>query len=360
MCGIEISIVLPVYNAEKYLDNTLQSICTQSFKDFELIAIDDGSKDSSLLILKQYRDKIDNLTIISNENSGVSKTRNKGINLAKGKYICFVDSDDILHQDYLKNLYKPVKLYEAELVYCGYCVFYDEINFGLSTNAISEKIEINNVDCFDYVMAQGLGTPLWNKLYQLELLKRNNIYFKETSSFGEDMFFNWKVFMAFNNIYYINESLYGYRQNVDGVTMKYHPNLYDCYKEEYNEVFKFGKNKGVDCEKLQMTIKKNLLKRFYSIFVMNVRRKDGLKKAYQYIQYVVNDALVVEAIELFQSLDIKLFNKTDIKILNFMKRKQYAKLLSFSYYLDVKFRLFRCTKNLLKKLFRNKLEVHNE
>ena len=170
MSEIKVSIIMPVYNAERYLDETLQSVYAQNFKDHELIAIDDGSEDSSLYILEKYKDKINNITIVSNVNSGVSKTRNQGIEMAKGEYVCFVDSDDILHEEYLNNLYRPIKFYGADISYCNYCPFYEKINFKKGEEATLDKLDIDDgVDGFDYVMGQGLGISLWNKLYKTDI-----------------------------------------------------------------------------------------------------------------------------------------------------------------------------------------------
>lgn len=342
----KISIVMPVYNAEKYLEETLNSICGQSFTDYELIAIDDGSTDASLSILNKYKDTIVNMKIIANKNSGVSRTRNQGINIAIGEYICFVDSDDILHKDYLSKLYKPVEFSEVDIVYCGYKVFYDTIDF-------EEKdfIEIKNddasdvIDLFNYVMEQGLGIPLWNKLYKLDLLKNNRIYFNEDLSYGEDMFFNWKVFLLSKNVYHVDELLYGYRQNIRGVTMKYHPNLYDCYRDEYISLLEFAKKHDISNDKMLKSVNLNLLKRLNSICRMNIRRKNGIKEAYNYFEYMRNDTFLETALKQYHLSDLTLFNKTDKKLINTLKTKRIFKLLLLSYGLDYKFRLFRHIKS---------------
>lgn len=104
-----ISVIVPVYNAELYLDECLSSICRQSYKDFEVICINDGSQDESMQICVDWATKDQRFKVFSQENSGVSAARNKGLYYAKGEFVCFVDSDDYVHEDYLYRLYSAVQ-----------------------------------------------------------------------------------------------------------------------------------------------------------------------------------------------------------------------------------------------------------
>lgn len=103
---IDFTVIVPVYNAEEYLDRCIESILNQTFTNYELLLVNDGSKDNSLQILRKF-EKIDKrITVFTQENQGVSVARNQGIENAKGEYICFIDSDDWVENDYLENLYK--------------------------------------------------------------------------------------------------------------------------------------------------------------------------------------------------------------------------------------------------------------
>ena len=112
----KISIIMPVYNSEEYMAETLNSILAQTFQEFELIAVDDGSQDNSVRILQEFQKKISHMTILTQENSGPSAARNNGLKIAKGEYIYFFDSDDILVDDALEKLYQTAAEEEADLV----------------------------------------------------------------------------------------------------------------------------------------------------------------------------------------------------------------------------------------------------
>ena len=103
---VEISIVMPIYNSEEYLDLAVNTILNQSFKDFELICIDDGSIDGSLFILRKLASKDDRITIITQDNQGAGAARNAGLDMSRGKYVLFLDSDDFFDENLLKNLYE--------------------------------------------------------------------------------------------------------------------------------------------------------------------------------------------------------------------------------------------------------------
>ena len=104
MKPIKVSIIMPVYNGEKFLRKTLDSILKQSFQNYELIAVNDGSTDESRSVLEEYCLIIHNMQIIDQPNSGVSAARNKGMSVAKGEYVCFIDADDLIHPDFLRIL----------------------------------------------------------------------------------------------------------------------------------------------------------------------------------------------------------------------------------------------------------------
>lgn len=119
----EISIIIPVYNAEKYLNMTLNSVLRQTFVDFEVICINDGSTDASWKILQEFSKKDNRIKIYTQENSGGSIARNNGLEKARGKYIAFLDNDDIYHPQYLEILYKNIKDTDADVSCCSYIRF---------------------------------------------------------------------------------------------------------------------------------------------------------------------------------------------------------------------------------------------
>lgn len=118
-----ISVIVPVYNAEKYLSQCIESILNQTYRDFELLLINDGSTDGSLEICERYRAQDERVRVISQENRGVSVARNRGIERSLGNYLCFVDADDLVHPKYLEILLGGIRAMNAELSVCAYCRF---------------------------------------------------------------------------------------------------------------------------------------------------------------------------------------------------------------------------------------------
>ena len=220
----KISVVVPIYNSEKYLCNCIDSILCQSFDDFELILVDDGSTDSSASICDNY-EKLDNrVNVIHKTNGGVSKARNTGIDVASGKFICFIDSDDSVNSDYLEKLYLAYEN-DIDLSIVGYnwiknnCV----TNFTVFNNEPETIIDKNNIMfLYEKVM---ISAP-WCKLYKLDIIKENKLIFPEDLSLGEDLIFNFSYLDFVNRIKIINTPLYNYNtDNENSLLQKYRADL---------------------------------------------------------------------------------------------------------------------------------------
>ena len=164
----KISIIVPVYNSEKYLCGCIDSILSQSFRDFELILVDDGSRDSSQRICDDYAQKDSRVKVIHKENGGVSSARNAGLSAVRGGYLCFLDSDDTLEPDALQLMYQSISNENVDLVIAGYNR-YDEDGtkiFGMSNSAvelISHEAALEEMYTPRSGNYQGY---LWNKLFR--------------------------------------------------------------------------------------------------------------------------------------------------------------------------------------------------
>lgn len=165
---IKISIIVPVYNMEKYLEKCLDSLVNQTLKEIEIIVINDGSKDNSINILKQYAKKYKNIKIYDHDNQGISKTRNFGIEKAKGEYIAFIDSDDYVDTRMFEVMYERAKKDNLDIVVCDYYNYYE------NRNEI-EKFKI--VDFEDTTISKDkslifqINPSPWNKIYRKDLFK---------------------------------------------------------------------------------------------------------------------------------------------------------------------------------------------
>lgn len=172
---MKVTIIVPVYNAEKTINKCVASILSQSYRDFELMLINDGSKDNSLKVIKKIKD--DRITIIDKENEGVAKTRNFGIRKAKGEYIMFVDNDDFIEKDCLKNFVD--NLDNCDVIMGGY-------------KRVSNKGTIFTQKLADTIWSRYIVMAPWSKLYRKDFLIKNNIEFLDYK-IGEDVYFNMQV-----------------------------------------------------------------------------------------------------------------------------------------------------------------------
>lgn len=205
-----ISIIIPVYNAGKFLDKCLKSIFLQTLNNFEVILINDGSEDNSYEIMLKYKQKYkDKIKIISQGNMGISVARNMGISQSKGEYIAFVDSDDFVDPDYLQLLYKNAKKNNADISCCNYYKYFNKTGrkyahvFKMSKGVYSNKKALKIL-----ISDNRLQYYLWNKLFKRSLLVKNHITF--TNICFEDTEFCVKSFYFANKIAVIGKPLYYY------------------------------------------------------------------------------------------------------------------------------------------------------
>lgn len=194
-----ISVIVPVYNAEKYLEETIKSLINQTLDEIEIIFVNDGSTDKSLEILNKYRNN-DSVKIIQQENRGVIEARIEGFKIASGKYITFVDNDDILELDMYEKMYKEAQKNDADVVICNYS-FYPK---SVKTKGKWFK-EYRGIKDWHFIER---NTLLWNKIIKKELLEKVDIIdlFRKT---GEGSYTN--VLLEADNIVTIDEELYHYR-----------------------------------------------------------------------------------------------------------------------------------------------------
>lgn len=203
-----ISIVIPVYNVEKYLRKCIDSIIAQTFSDWELILVNDGSKDNSGKICDEYTEKDVRIKVIHKKNEGVSKARNTGIEHARGEFICFIDSDDWIESSYLSDF----KLDECQCDFYFSGALYDTYKKVYSYKKYNEKYCKNIYEIRDEFFNQDLlsnGYP-WGKLYKTQIIKDNNMRFNENLTINEDHIFVFQYFLHINSLYIMNTAGYHY------------------------------------------------------------------------------------------------------------------------------------------------------
>lgn len=220
---VEISVILPVYNSENYIKECLDSLLSQTFKDIEILCIDDGSTDGSLNILKDIEKTDSRITVITQENMGVAKTRNNGLNLVKGNYVYFMDSDDCLDKNAFKKLHDNITSNRSDFCIMKVIFVNGSEEYKFPAFDIDKELDKVNFNDFTFTyrdvkshVLNDLFAP-WLKLYSAEFLKSNDDFtFPEIKSYS-DAPFHVKTMLNASRISFVPEYLYYYRENDDSL-----------------------------------------------------------------------------------------------------------------------------------------------
>lgn len=227
----KVSVIIPIYNAESYLKTCIESVLSQTFTNFELLLINDGSTDNSKQICEEYASKDKRIQVISKENGGVSNTRNVGLEKARGHWINFIDSDDRVNESYLENLYNETTSDDNVLILQGINYYNDKLekteqlpNITLKENAISQAFQTLKIYNFGYPVS---------KLYNRAVIEKNHLRFNENISFWEDLLFMCEYIYQINTIKFIEGANYNYFLKKTGLTYSYqnYQSEYALYKE---------------------------------------------------------------------------------------------------------------------------------
>lgn len=204
---IKISVIIPVYNAEKYLDKCLDSIENQTFREIEIICVNDGSKDSSLKILNEHAKRDKRIKIVNQVNRGVSAARNNGIRSAKGEYVTFVDADDYIESCTYKSCMKIIEQENPEVFVYKFRIKEKE--------EVPRDIDISKCNFYDHSSFMGAylnsHPAVWDKIFKREFLLKDEIFFKEDISYAEDYVFTLMVFSKAKKIMDCQNRFYYYR-----------------------------------------------------------------------------------------------------------------------------------------------------
>lgn len=206
-----ISIIIPVYNGEDFIVRCMESIQAQTFSHYEVILVNDGSKDSSEKIITDFiKDKTE-WKIFSKINEGTSLTRNFGINKSKGQYIAFIDADDFVEKNYLERLYSSLNESDSDLACCGY---YDHSNVGVVAlnNYSGNSAKSIGVNEFSKLLFSQIGGVLWDKLFDAEIIRENNIKMNLEIYYYEDSLFVLDYLQFTKKISIIDAPLYHYNR----------------------------------------------------------------------------------------------------------------------------------------------------
>lgn len=238
---MKVSVLVPIYNVEKYLSKCLESICNQTLQDMEIICINDGSTDSSREIMERYKEKDSRIILIDKDNSGYGNSMNQGLEKAEGEYIAIVESDDFVEPDMMERLYEEAKKYSAELVKSN-CFYYTNQN-GREENQF--------INIFADLPARQILFPLekpelflklpsiWSAIYSRDFLINNQIRFNETPGASyQDVSFSFQVFACAERVVLVPEAYYHYRTDNANSSVKA-PNKVFCICDELEKINSF-------------------------------------------------------------------------------------------------------------------------
>ena len=247
-----VSVVIPVFNVEKYLVECLDSLLNQTLKDFEIIAVDDGSTDSSLDILMKYADLDDRITVISQDNNYAGVARNAGISVASGKYIIFLDGDDFFERSMLEDASSILESEKSDLVFFQYKYFNVESNKDEElARGINKKIDVQDKNYVtvetnslkEYIFTFANPMP-WNKMLNMDFVKNNNLLFQNLL-LSNDVYFSFTALVSSSKVSLLYKPLVHYRYNNSNSLRNKrdeHPFcFYECFSRLYDYLIETGK-----------------------------------------------------------------------------------------------------------------------
>ncbi|MDO4356797.1 MAG: glycosyltransferase [Clostridia bacterium] len=248
-----LSVVIPVYNAERYLDECINSILNQTLSNIEIICVDDGSKDVSGSMLDEYACQDSRVRVIHKSNTGYGNSMNVGFDAARGKYIGIVESDDWIDPNMFEKLVSTAELLQADVVKSNFWLYYAK---PLQKNAFFEVIPINLCgQVFRPLDDVNLGKidfwnrkpSIWSAIYRTEFIRDNHIRFHETTGASyQDASFNFKVWACADRVFCLDSAFLHYRQDNEASSVNASTSKVYCVRDEYEEMERFIAEYGKD------------------------------------------------------------------------------------------------------------------
>ena len=350
-----VSIIVPVYNSEKYIEKCIDSILNQTYKNLELILINDGSTDNSGHLCDVFANVDKRVKVKHMKNSGVSSARNKGMKIATGKFIQFVDSDDYIEPNMVEALTNETNN-NSDMVLCGYKRISKDNNGKINqTNSkLYNKVYISRkmfLDEFGVLFNYYYINYLWNKLYVADIIKKFDITFDNSMNWGEDLIFNLNYLSYCNKITIIDKYLYNYIDyNNDSITSTFNSELYNNQQNMYKSVRKFlvsnDEYLGVNKEIVEIKFTNAMM-----MCLSNLFHSDSSYKKLEInnlVLQIIEDDIVIQNLKYFAygSIQNKLVGKL-IKhkslnfIIYFFRTKSYIKnRMNFLHKILIKVRFF--------------------
>jgi len=318
--GVDISIIVPVYNTGKYLSECVGSIIAQTiFNQTEVILVNDGSSDHSPQICNEYAQKYKNISVIHQNNAGVSAARNNGMKRAEGKYIGFVDSDDYIHPEMFERLFKLAEETNADMSFCGFVFCYPEGEnktiYPFPENKILDKNYIQS-EIYTYMLKEEMFNSCWNKLFRKTIIEEKLLQFPIGRKNGEDRQFLFDYLANSNSLCYVPNADYYYRIVQNSATQELGKNYLDIIIAGYKEDLIIFKDLGFKIEVIEYNSGLKLLKHTLSGMHFAAKKSTG-KDRRAAIKEIINNSEIRHCLKKNWSGLIKSSSRYE-KILYFM------------------------------------------
>ena len=333
----KISIIIPVYNTSTYLDRCLNSIINQTYKNLEIICINDGSKDNSLDILKKYKEKDDRIVVIDKKNEGVSAARNDGIKTSTGDYITFVDSDDWLEPNAIELLYTTIIRENVNVVRGNYYKNYtcDKPHSIGDIGDFKNKKLFTTDENFENIIDRLIDGRIQGYVYLLiikrECILATSLFIKELK-FMEDLVFYFELFNNIESIYFMSDPVYHYYINSNSCTQSkeyYMRNMYNIQKvnKYLKKILKNSKFYNKDrIEKIDTLHVNSIIGNFFTMYKASCKTNKELKES---MEELLNNK---EIMSLFNNINLKLLPMhLRISIVLTLKRKYKTLFLFYGF-----------------------------
>lgn len=263
-----VSIIIPIYNVEKYLKDCIDSVINQSYREIEIILVNDGSTDLSYEICLEYKKRDKRIKVINKPNGGLSTARNEGIERANGNYLVFIDSDDFVDNKMIETLMKAVKYYNAEIVCCNYD-FVDENSNYIKKHKIRVKtnLEYTREEAQDLLLySDYFRCYAWNKIYKKELFE--NVRYPDGKIY-EDIYTTFRLFEKSKKIVFLKKSLYHYRVRINSITR-------NINKEKLYDILDPIRKINRICDRKEVKIGILLYYRFFFDDLIKIKKWDDI------------------------------------------------------------------------------------
>lgn len=263
---IKVSIIMPVYKVEQYVGKAIESILNQTLTDFEFLIVDDGTPDHSGIICDEYAKKDSRIHVIHKENGGAPSARNMAIDIAKGKYMYFMDSDDWAEPTMLQDMYELAEKNNSQLVVAGFFIdtYYSDTEYRtdnfVSEDAVYDNAEDFRSNAYKLFDKNLLYTP-WNKLFLTEHIEKHNLRFPKT--FWDDFPFNLSVIENVERVSVTSRQYYHFmRARAESETASYRPEMYQKREEEHEWLIDLYKKWGIMSPETKEMLARRYIERF--------------------------------------------------------------------------------------------------